>query len=273
MGAVGRGGSVSPASDYLQPIFQPILFLHLSTIQSHTLYLILRARFRTMLSSGNFIYSSHFINIHASQNQLFSKIFYQIVLDYCVADNLCSDHMSSGLSKNGTPNGSASAEFGVRATNGSTVAAVNGSASAEFGVRATNGITAGTVNGSASAEFGVHATNGRAATAINGSGDATSQHSSHQQQPKAYVRVYDYMCNWSPYDGACENNKTLVTQEMETQDTEMMDMEDAKENSNYTQKCNISSSAIEHSESVIQAQGYDSKLCETMFDIGYGHAY
>ena len=204
----------------------------------------------------------------------FSKIFYQIVLDYCVADNLCSDHISNGLSKNGTPNGSASAEFGVCATNGSTtVAAVNGSASAEFGVRATNGSTVAAVNGSASAEFGVCATNTSEATAMNGSGDATSQHSSHQQEPKAYVRVYDYMTNWSPYDGACENNKTLVTQEMETQDTEMTDMEDANENSIYMQKSNLSSSAVEHSESVIQAQGYDSKLCETMFDIGYGHAY
>ncbi|XP_072040089.1 uncharacterized protein [Amphiura filiformis] len=146
-----------------------------------------------------------------------------------VPDNLCSDQVTNGLTNHVAPNG-------LHAENG---------ASATKGCRCC-------------------------ATAMNGSGDASSQLSSHhqQQKQKEYVRVYDYLTNWSAYSGACENNKTLVTCEMESQDSEMTDVEEGA-----LSKCQVSSSAVEHSESVVQAQGYDSKLCESQFEPCYGHAY
>ena len=139
----------------------------------------------------------------------------------------------------------------------------------------TNGLSNHAAPNGLHADNGTSTTNGSTTTtAVNGSGDAFSQFSSQQQQqaPKEYVRVYDYLSTWSGYTGSCDNNKTLITNEMQSEDTEMAE-ENKCDESNSLIGCKVSNSTVEHSQSIVQAQGYDSMLCETMFEPSYGHAY
>ena len=176
-----------------------------------------------------------------------TKFIIHIFLADCVADNLCSDSadpMSNGHPDLITPNG-------LSVHNGSTTT--------------TNGTSALYI--------------------VDGCGDAPQQLHAFQSPPpsqsppppsqpakKEYIRVYDYLSNWSPSsESSCETHKTLVTQEMECQDAEMMDVNN--HGNNATNGADHSDSAQEHTQSIAHAQGYDSKMCETLYDIGYGHAY